>query len=131
MEVKQVKTIAEAQKPLLPTISLRPAGEDSPHSEVSLSPIGRVADARASMGDEQEKDKGLEELHEALRDINEAIRTRNIALDYYVDEETEDIVVRVIEKPSDRVIRQIPPESVLRIKGHIKELLGMIYDQNG
>jgi len=131
MEVKQIKAAVNSQKPMLPAISLRPGGEGSEHSDVSLSPIGRVSDAQASMGDEQENEKGLEELKEALKEINNSIKMHDIALDYYVDEGTKDIVIRVIEKPSDRVIRQIPPDAILKLKGHIKEMLGMIYDQNG
>ena len=72
----------------------------------------------------------LEELRKTLEEMNKSLEFRDIALNYSIDEKTDDIVVKVIEKSSDKLIRQIPPEEALRLRGHIKELLGMIFDEN-
>jgi len=101
-----------------------------PHSDVSLNSIGNGMDSKTVIG-KAENDKGeLAGLDDALEEINKALEVRNIALNYSIDEKTEDIVITVVERSSKKVIRQIPPEEILKLRGHIKEILGMIYDEN-
>lgn len=48
---------------------------------------------------------------------------------YEVDEKTNDIVIKIFEKGTDKLIRQIPPEAILKLKQRINDLLGIIYDE--
>lgn len=131
MEVKDNPNAAEIKQSILPPQAL-PLGEGrrSPHSDVSPDRIGKEIEAQVAFGAERNREGKLEELQITLEEMNKSLEMKNIALNYSIDEKTQEIVVKVIEKSSDRVIRQIPPEEALRLRGHIKELLGMIFDEN-
>jgi flagellar protein FlaG len=121
MEVNEIKAVSQSESSVLPEPNL--------HSgEMGKSPK-QVTKEEA--GNEEKKISSLKELTEALQEINEALEPKNIALNYSVDDSTDAIVVKVIEKQTDKVIRQIPPEEVLNIRGNIQKFLGVIYDQNG
>ena len=92
--------------------------------------IGKETEAKVAIRTESNKEGALEELRKTLEEMNESLVLKNIALNYSIDEGTGEIVVKVVEKSSDRVIRQIPPEEALRLRGHIKEILGMIFNEN-
>jgi flagellar protein FlaG len=131
MEVNDSQKAAGIKQPLLPPPALPLRGErQSPHSDVSTNHIGKEIEDKVALGTESNKGGEIEELQKTLEEINESLELKNIALNYSIDEGTEEIVVKVIEKSSDRVIRQIPPEEALRLRGHIKEILGMIFDDN-
>jgi flagellar protein FlaG len=46
-----------------------------------------------------------------------------------VDKETEEIVVKVIDKETKEVIRQIPPEYLLKIAKYLDEIAGILYNE--
>jgi flagellar protein FlaG len=58
-----------------------------------------------------------------LRELVQAVR-RN--LEFSVDSESGREVIKVIDPETDKVIRQIPPEDVLRISRHLTESLGAL-----
>ena len=102
-----------------------------------LQPASQLAPIRSGTGGQEAASTGLnkeqlqEELQKAIEETNSALEFKNIALAYSVDQTTEEIVVKVIDKSADKLIRQIPPESVLKFRGRMKELLGVIFDENG
>ncbi len=49
-------------------------------------------------------------------------------LRFSVDESSNSIVIKVLEKGTDKVIRQIPPDEILRLRQRISDLLGALYD---
>lgn len=131
MEVKENQSAAEIKQQILPPPALPLKGDrQSPHSDVNTNHIGREMETKVAIGAEKDKEGKLEELKKTLEEMNKSLEMKDIALNYSVDDRTEEIVVKVIERSSDRVIRQIPPEEALRLRGHIKELLGMIFDEN-
>lgn len=50
-------------------------------------------------------------------------------LDFSIDQDLNRIVVRVIDEASGEVIRQIPPEEVLRAAKMVDKLIGILFDK--
>jgi len=131
MGVNDNQNTAGIKQSILPPPPLYVREErQSPHPDVNANHIGKETEAKVAIEAESNKEGELEELRKTLEEMNESLELKNIALNYSIDEGTGEIVVKVIEKSSDRVIRQIPPEEALRLRGHIKELLEMIFDEN-
>ncbi len=131
MEVKDSQNAAEIKQSILPPPAPPLKGErQSPHPDVNANHIGKTMEAEVAIGAEKNKEGKPGELQKTLEEMNKSLELKNIALNYSIDEGTKEIVVKVVEKSSNRVIRQIPPEEALRLRGHIKELLGMIFDEN-
>lgn len=65
----------------------------------------------------------------AIEDLNKAVDIFNKGLHFEIHEETDRIMVEVINKETGEVIRQIPPEYVLDVMARIDKLLGIFIDE--
>ncbi len=70
----------------------------------------------------------VEELEEALKKVNEAAETFNTGLRFRVHEESERMMVQVVDRTTSEVIREIPPEKVLNLVAQIQDLIGVFID---
>lgn len=71
----------------------------------------------------------LKETEEAVRTIQKDMELLNTRIAFRVDNKSDEIVVDVIDKDTNQVIRQIPSEEMLRIKTAFKELMkGLLLD---
>lgn len=67
-------------------------------------------------------DKAIEKLREA----GDLFKSR---LDFRVDEETNRIVVKVIDTETDKVIKEIPPEQLIKLAAKIQKMIGLLVDE--
>lgn len=89
------------------------------------------------MGEEQkpeERRAPAEEIdREALRvsaeNAQAMLEELNIRLDFKVSEETGDLIVRVLHRETEEVIREIPPEDVRKLNQKLVELRGVLFDE--
>ncbi|MGD0821528.1 MAG: flagellar protein FlaG [Desulfomonilia bacterium] len=96
--------------------------------------LGSPAIAQASQdtsGDQAQKvlqkDKpSAEEIKQNLDAINAQLRSNNSSIQFTVDGKMDDIVVKVVDDDTGKVIRQIPPDDVLSIREHLKEMSGLL-----
>lgn len=70
-----------------------------------------------------------EEIVDAVAHLNAAVDIFDKGLHFRIHEDTEQIVVEVINKKSGEVIRQIPPEYILDVMAKIDALLGVFVDE--
>lgn len=61
--------------------------------------------------------------------MNESARWAHKRLRFRVHDETERVMVQVIDGETDEVIREIPPEEVLDLVSRIHELIGLFIDE--
>ncbi len=66
------------------------------------------------------------EVKQAALDINEALKSLNDHLQFSVDSSTNSTVVRLIDGDTGEVLRQIPPEEVLRLRAYYSEHHGLL-----
>lgn len=64
-----------------------------------------------------------------VRQLNEELKIFNTKLAFSIDDKTKKTVVKIIDESNNEVIRQIPPEYLLKISQRISELLGLIVDE--
>jgi len=65
------------------------------------------------------------ELDVAVESANEIGQMLKRKLDFSIDSGTEKVVVQVIDQESGEVVRQVPPQEMLRIAAHLKQLREM------
>jgi flagellar protein FlaG len=53
----------------------------------------------------------------------------NRDLSYSVNKELNQVVVKVIDSETDKVIRVIPSETLLKLHSRMKEVIGLIFDE--
>jgi flagellar protein FlaG len=74
----------------------------------------------------QKEKPSAEEIKKGLEAINTQLRSLNSSLQFTVDKGTDDVVVKIVDNDTGKVIRQIPSDDVLRIREHLKEKSGLI-----
>ena len=70
-----------------------------------------------------------QKVQEAVELGNRVFERSPVDLNLSIDEKTESLVIKLIERESHKVIRQIPPEEILRLRQHLQELLGVVFDR--
>ena len=71
--------------------------------------------------------KDVEDMVEALEDFANTVQTR---LDFSIDDDTEDVVVKIMDKETDEVIRQFPAEEILELREKMQDLSGLLFSTN-
>lgn len=69
------------------------------------------------------------ELKHAVEQMNSLARIMNHRLSFSVDQETHDIIVKVVDADTDKVIRELPPAELQKLHKSIKEALGLLIDK--
>jgi flagellar protein FlaG len=63
---------------------------------------------------------------ENLEQISLAFNKR---LQFVVDHESQEVIVKVIDSETDKVIKVLPPEELQRLHDRIKETIGFLFDE--
>lgn len=69
------------------------------------------------------------ELEEAVGQLNDVARLFNKQYSFSVDEDTNQYVIKIMDSDSGDVIRQIPPENLLKLSSRIGRMVGMFINQ--
>ena len=70
-----------------------------------------------------------QELQEAVDSMNDFVSSLSNTLNFSIDKETGRTVVKVIDRATDEVIKQIPSEEMLAIAKAIDKLKGLLIQQ--
>lgn len=62
-------------------------------------------------------------------DLERVSRAFNRKLQFVVDHSSNEVLVKVIDKKTDRVIKVIPPEELQRLHRNVKEAIGLLFDE--
>ena len=71
--------------------------------------------------------KDVEDMVEALEDFANTVQTR---LNFTIDDGTEDVVVKIMDKETDEVIKQFPAEEILELREKMQDLSGLLFSTN-
>ena len=99
-----------------------------------MTPLGSADKQRQEQKKEELSRKDLMGLLEdKVGQLNRTMEIFNKRLRFEVHDETERIMVKILEKKvdnmTDEVIREIPPERVLDMLARIEEMIGLLIDE--
>lgn len=96
--------------------------------------VGSVAIAQASTtrGREvetprksvQKETRSAEEIQKDVSVINDQLKTLNRAVQFSIDDKSKTVVARIVDTETGEVIRQIPPENIVRLRDN--DMTGLI-----
>ena len=95
---------------------------------VDLPPMGAGAAGRTPR-DSASDPLFTEEVDSAVAAFNEVFKQANVGVSYLVDKTTGDLVIKLIDRDTQKILRQIPPDQILAMRQRLEELLGVIFDQ--
>jgi flagellar protein FlaG len=82
-----------------------------------------VANSKAT---EKPSQKQVDEL---VHNLNKSMQDMGTQVSFSVDRDTKHVVIKVIDTVTKEVVRQIPPEEMLRVSENIRKLIGVRVDQ--
>lgn len=72
---------------------------------------------------------GDEQLIKAIERANKALQGATTTFEFSIHEKTKQIMVKVLDKDSGKIIREIPPEKTLDLVAKMWELAGILVDE--
>ena len=70
-----------------------------------------------------------EPLPEIMADLEKITVAFNKKLQFVVNQQSNDITVKVIDPETDKVIKVLPPKELQRLHSRIKETIGFLFDE--
>lgn len=94
--------------------------------EVSPAPAAKAAaDAREG----EAARLGTEQVRQSLEEINKVLAGMSISVQFQIDPNYKDVIVKVVDQNNDKVILQIPSMEVVRIAKAMDSLKGLLFSQ--
>jgi len=69
-----------------------------------------------------------EELDAAIERLNELMKDGQRSLNFSVDKELDEVVIKVMDTETEELIRQIPNEEALKFAKNLEGVLGVIFN---
>ncbi len=70
-----------------------------------------------------------EQIRDAIDKLERTSSIFNKRLKLYVNREINRVIIKVIDRTTDKVIREIPPEEIQHLIAQIKETIGVLVDK--
>jgi len=110
---------------------LTPKLDDRPVAPVGQAAVaGRAValDTPASVS-ATTKSPGKDEVSDAVKKLNQAMPQSAQSLQFEIDQDSEQIVVKVIDQSTKEVVRQMPTEEALEMAKAIDKMQGLLIRQ--
>jgi flagellar protein FlaG len=91
----------------------------------------RVMQDATAIAEKAEKNRELSDkrIEEAVRRLNEQMKETQTKLGFSVDNQTDRLIVKVTNKETGELVRQIPAEAVVKVAQSIESLKGVLFDK--
>jgi len=68
-------------------------------------------------------------IHSTATDLEQIGLVFNKKLRFVVDHKSNEVIVKVIDKETDKVIKELPPEELQRLHSDLEEAIGFLFDE--
>lgn len=93
-----------------------------PGAPVPAEEAGAPADAVEAVAPAQTE--------QAVRELNASLQMRSVGLQFEIDKDIDKVIVKVVDRDSGELIRQIPSEEAVRIAKVLGRVPGLLMDQS-
>jgi flagellar protein FlaG len=83
----------------------------------------------ASLPGNESGEKRSVDIRAATENLEQISLAFNKRLQFVVDHESQEVIVKVIDGETDKVIKVLPPEELQRLHERIKETIGFLFDE--
>ncbi len=90
-------------------------------------PVG--AETKTQEEDKEGKEPSKSTIDSVMSEANQKMRMTKTRCEYSYDEPTKRVSIKVFDKDTDKLIREVPPEKSLEMLQKMWELAGIIVDE--
>ena len=100
------------------------------HSPASPAPFSADLHPQSAKQQEtQSKNIKPQMLQSTAADLQRLGNAFNKKLQFVVDHRSNEVIVKVIDKETDKVIKELPPEELQRLHSNLREAIGLLFDE--
>ncbi|MFZ6658626.1 flagellar protein FlaG [Undibacterium sp. TJN19] len=99
----------------------------APTTAQSAAPV-QIANP-VTPANQSQKSASAEEVTKAVDEINKSLQVSSQNLEFSVDHDAKEVVVKIVDQQTKQVIRQIPTEEALEIAKSLDKLQGLLIKQ--
>ncbi|MFA7468541.1 MAG: flagellar protein FlaG [Desulfotomaculaceae bacterium] len=107
------------------TVSSREGRSENTRAETALA-CEVIPLPEKETAEEVVREENLEEL---VRSSHSTLESKYVRFEFNIHEATNKVMVKVVDKNTDEVIREIPPEKILDMVAKMWELAGLFIDE--
>ena len=89
----------------------------------------KTADLPSYLPWNQDSGGKVTDIKATAQDLEQVSYAFNRKLKFVIDYESKEVLVKVIDTETDKVIKVLPPEELQRLHRRIRETLGFLFDQ--
>ena len=78
---------------------------------------------------EQQEASLRERVEESVEDLNEFVQPYNTSLQFAIEEENQTVIVKVIDRDTHEVLKQLPSEEAIELAKALDKLKGLLIQQ--
>lgn len=116
----------------LPTSGTIRQGSNVPDKAVSgvaaTQRVGVITPADVLSKQLEATEEQLTAIQDRVVELNNYMQNLNRSLQFSVDEQSGDTIIKVIDSETDELIRQIPAEELLVVRSSLEEYRGMLLE---
>lgn len=91
---------------------------------------GEALPVRAREAVSEQERQSSDAFTQAVREINEAVKSIGSGLRFQVDEESKQVIIKIVDESTGEVLKQIPPEVSLRLAQALGKVAGLLVDKH-
>ncbi len=99
---------------------------------IEMRPVQAIhaAELQPQAQDEQKQQSAEERrtVRKIVSSLNEMVHSSGVKISFSVDASLKKTIIKVIDVETQKVIRQIPSEEVLKVSQNIQSMMGLLYD---
>lgn len=127
----QIRTISNTHARSAPAEGrIIPPEKVDTHQAASRQTVQAVSGVGEVQYQQAESSVTSEDAREMVRSISLSLETIASGLQFQVDEDSGEVIVKMIDKQSGEVLKQIPTEDALKIAKSLSNLTGLILKES-
>jgi len=69
------------------------------------------------------------ELQETVKDLEKISLAFNKKIRFKVDQKSHEVIVRIIDSETNKVVKELPSQELQRLRDRIRETMGILFDE--
>lgn len=90
---------------------------------------GVKKDAEPKSVNAKQEEYKAEDIKKAVEKLNKFLEDNDTYVEYSVHEKFKDVMIKIIDKNTKEVIREVPPKKILDMVARMCELVGVLIDK--
>jgi flagellar protein FlaG len=113
-------------------VSLESVQAQDAKRQANSDPANTASSSREKIvNSEDTRKQQIYDVQEAIQRVSNTAKMFNRKIHLEIDRELNMVIVKVIDKETDEVIRQIPPEELVKLSKHANDIKGLLINTEG